>query len=817
MRTKPNFTPRLQQALEAARVAASECGTNIISADHLSMGVLSLKSGPLVRVLESCEISTSEFHGFLQSAVILKSTLTSVPTISSDNNEVNYSNEVKKIFAVSILLAERMEHQYVGLLHFGLALCKHENGAFFQFLSDCGINPSVVIKKIKSSFLNAETTNSRAIASVPSSDARRSAPARSTEALDLYTTNFNQLAAEGGVDPLIGRDDEINMMAEILCRKNKNNPILVGNPGVGKTAVAEGLAHKITNGLCTDFLINKTIHAVDLASMIAGTKYRGQFEERLKNLITEVEKDENIILFIDEIHTLVGAGSAEGTMDAANILKPKLSRGQIRCIGATTQKEYNKTIAKDGALERRFQALPLSEPSKESTLGILQGLKGSYEEFHGVRYSDKVLSLACDLADQHLHDRYFPDKAIDLIDQAGSRAKINGVRRPKEAREIESKIEDLFKEEAESNDEEMRESLLEAQEVLFDQYKDVLNLWNKKRKRVRVSHQDIYEIASSHSKIPVAQLTKSRAQRLLSLEKRLSKLVVGQSQAIHHLSETLLRNGAQLSDINKPFGSFLLLGASGVGKTYLAKVLAEEVFGSLDKLIHLDMSEFRERHSTSKLIGSSPGYVGYEDGGLLTEKVRRNPHSIILFDEVEKAHPEVLNLLLQILDEGRLSDSFGNSTNFCNCLILLTGNIGSSHLLKPSRLGFNPSNESESSNLVREEARKTLKPELLNRLDRLLVFNSFKAEDIRKICLIELNKLKKSLKAKGVSLSFTGSAITFLVDAALKEGGGARPLHRLLRETVESPISRQIIDSKSGPSHTVRLRIEKKKIITDIS
>ena len=812
---KPNFTPRLKRALSSAREAAVDCGVNIIDIDHLALGILSLKTGPVNHILYSLNVDVGDFYNFLQDAVIVKNVLSSG---GGEGHKMGYSNEVKKLFAVACLFAQRMEHGYVGLLHFVLALCKNENGAFSEYLKHKEVNSSQVINKIKAFFLNAdtsETENSTTPFSQPRSAAPHPIPA-SKEALLTYATNFNELALGGKIDSIIGREKEIEAMAEILCRKTKNNPILLGSPGVGKTAIAEGLACKIVKGECTDFLLNKVVYGLDLASMIAGTKYRGQFEERLKKVVSEIETDDNAILFIDEIHTLVGAGSAEGTMDAANILKPKLSRGKLRCVGATTREEYNKTIRKDGALDRRFQALAVSEPSKEDSLEILRGIAPNYEDFHGVKYKEPLLKLICELAQRYITNRNFPDKAIDLLDQGGSRAKIRGLRRPAEAVLLEKQIEKNFAKEDGETSARRRSGIKQEQEKLFNSYKEVLQKWSSHQKATIVKKSDILEIVSSKTGIPVSELGHTQARSILSLDKRVKKRVIGQQESINRIHKTIIRNKSGLGNPDRPLGSFLLLGMSGVGKTYLAKVLAEEVFGSAERLIHLDMSEFGEKHSSSKLIGASPGYVGYEEGGGLTEKIRENPYSIVLVDEIEKASPEIISLFLQILDEGKLTDNFGRAAYFKNALIIFTGNLGAEYFSKGSTVGFS-SSRSLPDEKVKEEAKKFFSPEFLNRLDNILVFNNFCEKDIQSIVHIELNKLKDKLADKNIGIFFASEVITFLTSATVEEKCGVRSLNRLIEDKIESLIAHRLVGGQLGKGSVARIEVENGKFVLKIT
>lgn len=803
---KPNFTPRLKKALEYARESAIDSGSSVIDVDHLSLGIMSLRNGPIYKIFSSLDVNPEDFFIFIQDAVIIKSTI--MPSLEKGGDLI-YSTAVKKIFAIACMFSDKMDHGYVGLLHFVIALCKNPDGAFFEYLSQHHVELGELIGKIKAYFVHSDRMDENSPPLLEDSSMPHNSSAApvnpNLENLSKYATNFNELALTQKIDPVIGRDEEIESMAEILCRKTKNNPILLGSAGVGKTALAEGLAHKIVKGQCTDFLLNKTLYGLDLASMIAGTKYRGQFEERLKKVVSEVEADENAILFIDEIHTLVGAGSAEGTMDAANILKPKLSRGKIRCIGATTDDEYKKTIRKDGALDRRFQPLKVSEPTRDETFLILKGILKTYEDFHGVKYKEPILRLICDLADRYITNRHFPDKAIDILDQSGSRAKIRGMARPQEAKDLEIEIENLFELEDKEKNSKKKSSIKNQQNKLFDRYKAILENWSSKKPNIIVRKEDILEILSFKTGIPSEELSHTNAKRILSLNKRLKSKIIGQDFVIESLYNTLIRNKAGLGNPNKPLGSFLFLGPSGVGKTYLAKILASEVFGSSNRLIHLDMSEFGEKQSSAKLIGSSPGYVGYEEGGLLTEKVRNNPYSIILLDELEKAHDEVINLFLQLLDEGKLTDSFGRTTDFTNCLIILTGNVGSEHFKKTSTVGFQSSSSQEVFGKVKESAKKFFTAEFLNRLDNILVFDSFSFEDIEKICIIELNNFKDKLAEKSIGVSFDSSVIKALVDKTLSLNSGARPLQRIIQEEIESLVAIDIVDGSLRKGDFIRV------------
>ena len=576
---------------------------------------------------------------------------------------------------------------------------------------------------------------------------------------------------------------------------------MIGLPGTGKTSLVEGLTQKIVNNSATDFLSNKTIYEIDLAGMIAGTKYRGQFEERLKGLIEEVSANPNIILFIDEIHTLVGAGAAEGAMDAANILKPALSRGKIRCIGATTPKEYNKSILKDAALERRFQEVKVDEPSQSETVKILEGVIGQYEDFHHVQYRKNTLKLAAELSTKYIHDRQLPDKAIDIIDQAGAKVKMKNFVKPDMAFTLEKQIEDLMVEEDLNPN--SKKNYKGKQDKLIKKYKDLLEKWAEGycKKKFFVTVNDIYDVISSRTGIPINSLSKKESEILLNLKSNLSNHVFYQDEAIETVYKSIIRARSGLNEGNKPIGSFLFLGKTGVGKTHMAKSLARNYFGSEDNLIHIDMSEYSEKVNVSKLIGSSPGYIGYEDGGQLTDKIKNRPYSVLLFDEIEKAHGDVTNILLQILDEGRLTDSFGRVSNFSNCIVIMTGNIGAD-LQDKSAFGFGQTSESQASNKIIERAKETLSPEFINRIDDIVVFNNFSLEDIEEILMKEFNLLKENvMSSHSIDISLNKEALKFLSKKAHNENMGARPIKKVIQKNIENIISEQILKGKKGKIH----------------
>ena len=570
--------------------------------------------------------------------------------------------------------------------------------------------------------------------------------------------------------------------------KKKNNPILLGDPGVGKTAIAEGLAHQIVSGEAPEFLLDKVVYGLDLGLLVAGTKYRGQFEERLKNIIKEVSENKKIILFVDEIHTLVGAGSAEGTMDAANMLKPALARGDIVCIGATTFEEHKKTISKDGALERRFQVVKIEEPSKEDTYNILRGVRKYYEDFHGVLYTNEALRLCVNLSDKYIGSQRFPDKALDILDQAGAKAKIDFFQRPDEAKKIEKQIEELMLKE---DDEPDNEEFKKQQDDLFIKYKDILVKWSEGRnnKELFVNLKYIYDAISQKAKIPLDSINRGTAEKFLNLDKKLREVVIGQEQAVDKIYRCLLRGHTALKDKHKPFGAFMCLGTSGVGKTYLAKTLARLVFGGENKLIQLNMSEYSEKISASRMVGASPGYVGYEEGGQLTEQVRKTPYSVILFDEIEKADPTVHQMLLQILEEGKLTDNFGKETSFANTIIMMTGNVGASVISSDKKsMGFMNS-ETDNDSEILKELSVQFRPELLNRIDETIIFNTLEEDSLKKIVLIYINELKQRLAIANVAFSISNKAVDLLVNLACEKKDGARPIRRLIQDQIENDMA----------------------------
>lgn len=819
MTPKPNFTPRAQQAINEAKKVAKKYFNEYITLDHLFFGMVNLNAGILSEILFLLQIDQIELKEKIEDALFIM-TEQSELNVESDKNQPVYDEHFHLVLKVSASISEKLGHEYVGIEHILLALLKYEESNIPEYFESFNATENDIIAEVRE-YLHLSKEHK------PNTKSRekyfsQAAPAKEIKLqnLEKFATNLNSLAHQGKFDNIIGKNKEISEVCEILCRRTKNNPVLLGDPGVGKTAIVEGLAQEIAGGSCCDFLLNKTIYSLDLGSLIAGTKYRGQFEERLKGIIEEAKKNKDIILFIDEIHTLVGAGSAEGSMDAANLLKPLLARGELKCIGATTQEEYKKSILKDGALDRRFQGVKVIEPTKEEAKQIIYGIKTKYEQFHSIHYPNEVLELVVNLSARYIVDKQFPDKAIDILDQVGSKVKIKNIERPQEAKDIEKELEDLALQESKVHLTGARSIELEDKQLdLLEKYDEVISEWATKtiKSKIAVTKKDIYEVISTRTGIPISEISKKDSEKMLGLFKQLNKKIVGQQEAIKQISECILRSKSGLQDPNKPVGSFLLVGASGTGKTYTAKCIAEFIYGSKDKLIQLDMSEFSEKISSSRLIGASPGYVGYEEGGELTEKVRRNPYSVVLFDEVEKAHPEVLNILLQILEEGFVTDNSGRKINFSNCTIILTGNIGSEKISKPS-IGFGaPIGETEAMDKLKNELKTFFRPEFLNRLNEIILFKGFDEKDISKIVKLEANKLSDKLKDRNIKISITPKVSSFIAKSAALEKMGARPVKRLIQKHIENELSKLILSKELKDNQNIKFSFSKDSIVYKIT
>ena len=779
METVPNFTPRAQEAIEIAKETAKESSSSVIDINHLAYGVLAIKAEAIARILKKSQIDEGSLETYVLSLIEANKNF---PQQEADT--FAFSHSAKQSLSIAAACAEKLGHGYIGLEHLFLALSQYTESPINVYAVETGIDPKLIAAAMKRHFsdLDSETMESPYMGAREDPLESLPEPGARVEYLPKFAVNFNELVVNKKIDKVVGRTEEIRETCEILCQKKKNNPILIGDPGVGKTAIVEGLAAQIVQGEAPEYLLNKIIYGLDLGMLIAGTKYRGQFEERLKKIIKEVSQVDHVILFIDEIHTIVGAGSAEGTMDAANMFKPALARGELVCIGATTHEEHKKTIAKDGALDRRFQAVKIEEPSKKEALEILKGIKQHYEDFHGVKYSDRALELCVNLSDKYMGGKNFPDKAIDLLDQAGAKTKILHYQRPQSAKDIEAEIEVLMMEEDENPN---NEAIKEKQQDLFESYQEILIEWANKKElaKIIVKENAVFEAVSQKAKVPLQSLYNASKERFHSLNKRLRKIIIGQDEVLDKVYNCLLRGHTPLKQKNKPFGAFLCLGTSGVGKTFLAKTLAREVFGGDSKLIQLDMSEYSEKISATRMVGASPGYIGYEEGGQLTEKVKKNPYSVILFDEIEKADPSVCQMLLQILEEGKLTDNFGRETSFANCIIILTGNIGASAAKGVKNMGFLDAG-TDTKDLVMKEVKSFFKPEFINRLDEIIVFNTFEEKHIKQILGIEIEKLKARLLESEIKLKVMPKALSLL-----EKKDGARPIKRLIEDRIEKALA----------------------------
>ena len=809
------FTEKANNAINLAIESAQDMGHTYIGSEHILLGLLKNADGAAYTVLDKCGANADTLENLIKQEIGTGSET----KLSPDD----FTPRVKRILQTAIIQAGRMGHNYVGTEHILIALIADGDSYAVRFLQSTGIHTNDIVKSLNETLGSAESENDF-------SDNSENKPKNSnTKMLDKFGRDLTEIAKKGGIDPVIGRQNEIERVIQILSRRTKNNPCLIGEPGVGKTAVAEGLALKIVSGDVPEPLKNKRIVALDLTSMIAGTKYRGDFEDRISSAIDEVKKAGNVILFIDELHTIIGAGSAEGSADTANILKPSLARGDFQVIGATTINEYRKYIEKDAALERRFQPVTVGEPTEEEAVLILRGLRDRYEAHHKVKITDEAIDTAVKLSSRYIADRFLPDKAIDLVDEAASRVRLRAYTAPDDLQDIENKIKSLEKEKAEAvnnQDFEHAAAIRDEEKKLRTELEDKKKIWQEKNehKNGEVTSEDIAEIVSSWTGVPVVQLTQEESQRLLKLEDILHERIVGQNEAVTAVSKAIRRGRVGLKDPNRPVGSFIFLGPTGVGKTELCKALAQAMFGDENAMIRFDMSEFMEKHTVSKLIGSPPGYVGYDEGGQLTEMVRRKPYSVLLFDEIEKAHPDVFNMLLQILDEGRLTDSQGRHVNFRNTVIIMTSNVGARLITeKQTNLGFFGGEEkSENDNAkIREavlgELKKLFKPEFLNRVDDTIVFNKLTSEDIQKIARNLLKNLEKRLNDLDIKAEFDDSAVEAVAKAGFDELYGARPLKRAIQSDIEDAISEKMLDGSIKSGDIVVCKYEDGKYKFDIS
>ncbi len=787
------LTPRANQAITLAKKEALKLKHNYVGTEHLLLGIVNLGQGVAVNVLRKMGINLENLSAEVEKNIGMGDSNATMQTLE-------LSEGVKKSLSFAAQEATKLGHNYIGTEHLLLGILCDENSAAQQVLKSMGVD----IKTCKNLIL-AEL-NPNFVGDIPQEANEQGEPRQNQSALKAFGRDLTEIARQGKLDPVIGRSNEIMRVIQILCRRTKNNPVLIGEAGVGKTAIVEGLAQEIAANAVPDIIANKRVIALDMALMVAGTKYRGQFEERIKALMEEIEKAKDVILFIDELHTIVGAGSADGAMDASNIFKPALSRGALQCIGATTLAEYRKFIEKDSALDRRFQSVKVDAPSVDDTIKILQGIRANYEKHHHCVYTDAALAAAVKLSERYITSRFLPDKAIDVIDEAGSRARIKMLKRPENIEEIEKRIKDAASEKENAVREQKFEDAARFRDIekqLSLQRDDILRNWRKsmEEKISEVGEDDIFAVVSSWTGIPLARMEESESKKLLKLEEILRGQVVGQNEATSVIARALRRSRAALKDPRRPIGSFLFLGPTGVGKTYLAKTLALQMFGDEDALIQIDMSEYMEKFSISRLIGSPPGYVGHEDGGQLTEKVRRRPYSVILFDEIEKAHPDVAQLLLQVLEDGRLTDSLGRTVDFRNTIIILTSNVGAHILQKKQSLGFGAETDAEADyektkEKVLDEMKKVFRPEFLNRINDIVLFRSLSRQDMGKIVDIELAKIEKRLDEQKLKIKLDDSAKEFLVEKGWDEKYGARPLKRALERELEDPMAEELLKGK---------------------
>jgi ATP-dependent Clp protease ATP-binding subunit ClpC len=810
-----NFTPRAQQVLALARKEADRFNHNFVGTEHLLLGLIKLGQGVAVNVLQKLGLDLETVRMEVEKQV------GTGPDQKMIGN-IPYTPRVKKVLALAAKEAKALNHTYVGTEHILLGLLREGDGVAARVLK----NLDVDIEQTRQEILK-ELDPNFAASDEPAPEGQEKPPPEKkgeikTPALKAFGRDLTEIARKGEMDPVIGRKNEIERVIQILCRRTKNNPVLLGEAGVGKTAIVEGLAQEIAAGNVPELLRDKRVITLDLALMVAGTKYRGQFEERIKAVMDEIRRSKNILLFIDELHTIVGAGSAEGTMDASNIIKPALSRGELQCIGATTLTEYRKYIEKDAALERRFQAVKVEAPSIEEAVLILKGLRPKYEEHHKAEFTDKAIEASVKLSDRYITDRFLPDKAIDLMDEAGSRARIGTMTRPPQVKELEGEIEDIKskKERAIKNqDFEGAASMRDKEKHAKERLEAVLKEWRTTReeKRVKVDEEDILHVVAKWTGIPLQRMGQDEMSRLLAVEGEMGKVVIGQREAVSALCKALRRSRADLKDPRRPIGTFALLGPTGVGKTLLAKTLAEQLFGDTKALIQLDMSEYMEKFNVSRLIGSPPGYVGYEEGGQLTEQVRRKPYSVVLFDEIEKAHPDVWNLLLQILEEGKLTDNVGRIVNFRNTIILMTSNVGSETIKKQSTLGFSPITDESSYEKMREkileEAKKTFRPEFLNRLDDIVVFRSLTKEDLIQILDLEISKVMARLKARNIVLQLDDKAKDLLISKGHDTQYGARPMRRAVERSLEDPLAEEILKGTFHEGEPIQVSADGEKLV----
>ena len=811
------YTKKAEKVLEIAKKASRSMHHSYIGTEHLLIGLLGEGSGAAAKVLSSAGVDEERILELIENLIAPSGNV-----ITADAG--GYSPRILRVLENAAKEAERFKNEKVGTEHLLIALIKEADCAAVRLLNTLGVNLQRLyvetltamgedVSLHKDEFQNGKLAKKKNLEATPT--------------LNQYSRDLTQLAKEGGLDPVIGREEEIQRVIQILSRRSKNNPCLIGEPGVGKTAVVEGLAQNIVSGIVPDSVINKRVVTLDLSGMVAGSKYRGEFEERIKKVLAEVKKAGNILLFIDELHTIIGAGGAEGAIDASNILKPSLARGEIQLIGATTIEEYRKYIEKDAALERRFQPVTVEEPDEEQAVAILTGLRPQYEAHHHVKITDEGIRAAVQMSERYINDRNLPDKAIDLMDEAASRVRLGSFKTPKQMKETEQRIRelDIILEEAVRG---LRlgdaKAAREEKEELLKRHAKQIKKYHKdaEKKEPLVNENEIAEVVSSWTKIPVKKLTADESAKLAKLEKTLHKRVIGQEEAVSAVAKAVRRGRVGLKDPNRPIGSFLFLGPTGVGKTEISKALAEAVFGNEQAMIRVDMSEYMEKHSVSKMVGSPPGYVGYDEGGQLSEKVRRNPYSVVLFDEIEKAHPDVFNILLQVLDDGHITDAQGRKVDFKNTNIIMTSNAGAQSIVSPKHLGFG-SQDDEKQNYeymkqgVMEEVRRIFKPEFLNRIDETIVFHALTKEDMKQIVTLLAKTLVERCRTQmEIELHIRDSVKAYIVETAYDPKYGARPLRRMIQSKIEDALAEEILAGRIKRGDRVEVGLKKKEIVFEV-
>ena len=811
------YTKKAEKVLEIAKKTSRSMHHSYIGTEHLLIGLLGEGSGAAAKVLSSVGVDEERILELIENLIAPSGNV-----ITADAG--GYSPRTLRVLENAAKEAERFKNEKVGTEHLLIALIKEADCAAVRLLNTLGVNLQRLyvetltamgedVSLHKDEFQNGKLAKKKNLEATPT--------------LNQYSRDLTQLAKEGGLDPVIGREEEIQRVIQILSRRSKNNPCLIGEPGVGKTAVVEGLAQNIVSGMVPDSVLNKRVVTLDLSGMVAGSKYRGEFEERIKKVLAEVKKAGNILLFIDELHTIIGAGGAEGAIDASNILKPSLARGEIQLIGATTIEEYRKYIEKDAALERRFQPVTVEEPDEEQAVAILTGLRPQYEAHHHVKITDEGIRAAVQMSERYINDRNLPDKAIDLMDEAASRVRLGSFKTPKQMKETEQRIRelDIILEEAVRG---LRlgdaKAAREEKEELLKRHAKQIKKYHKdaEKKEPLVNENEIAEVVSSWTKIPVKKLTADESAKLAKLEKTLHKRVIGQEEAVSAVAKAVRRGRVGLKDPNRPIGSFLFLGPTGVGKTEISKALAEAVFGNEQAMIRVDMSEYMEKHSVSKMVGSPPGYVGYDEGGQLSEKVRRNPYSVVLFDEIEKAHPDVFNILLQVLDDGHITDAQGRKVDFKNTIIIMTSNAGAQSIVSPKHLGFG-SQDDEKQNYeymkqgVMEEVRRIFKPEFLNRIDETIVFHALTKEDMKQIVTLLAKTLVERCRTQmEIELHIRDSVKAYIVETAYDPKYGARPLRRVIQSKIEDALAEEILAGRIKRGGRVEVGLKKKEIVFEV-